>query len=341
MNVIRVNASRTYDVTVTDSWNGLLPTVKKVATGKKIAIITDENVAKLYLNEVCKLLSEYEIFIHTVPAGESSKCLAEYGKIIEELAENSFRRDDAVISLGGGVVGDLSAFVASTYMRGIKLIALPTTLLSMIDSSVGGKTAINLSVGKNLCGTFYQPFAVYINTATLATLPTREILCGKGELVKYAILDGRISAGDIDKYDTPEVISKCVSIKKEIVEQDEYDDGKRGLLNLGHTVGHAVEKLSEFTVPHGICVLKGLYAIADISKKIFNTSDNDYREVIALLEKVEVDGDLPFSAEEIIREIAVDKKSDKDGINLVLIKKVGDCVIYHSDRETVRRCLGA
>lgn len=340
MNVIKVNASRAYEVTVTNSWDGLLPTVKKIATGKKLAIITDENVAELYLNEVCKLLSDYEIFIHIVPSGEGSKCLAEYGKIIEELAENSFRRDDAVVSLGGGVVGDLSAFVASTYMRGIKLIALPTTLLSMIDSSVGGKTAINLSVGKNLCGTFYQPFAVYINTATLSTLPQREILCGKGELVKYAILDGRISAKDIDNYDTPEVITNCVSIKKDIVEQDEYDNGKRGLLNLGHTVGHAVEKLSGFTVPHGICVLKGLYAIADISRKIFNTSDNDYMEIISLLEKVEADGDLSFSPEDIIREIAVDKKSDKDGINLVLIKKVGDCVIYHTDRETVGRCLG-
>jgi len=339
MNEIKVNASRKYVVTVADSWERLRKTVDSVTKGTRIAVITDETVAKFYLDEVTDVLKGYEIFPYAVPAGENSKSMGVYSAVMEYLAENSFRRDDTVLALGGGVVGDLAAFAASTYMRGIRLIAVPTTLLSMIDSSVGGKTAINLGVGKNLCGTFYQPYAVYANVKTLSTLPEREILCGKGELAKYAVLSESISADDIDNYNSAEVIAKCISVKRDIVEADEFESGKRMLLNLGHTVGHAVEALSDYTIPHGICVLKGLYAAAFISKGASLLSEKDYSEIIDILKRVDEDISYGFSSEDILKEISVDKKSVAGGVNFVYIKKKGECEVRKTDTETLRRLL--
>ncbi len=332
--VLTVNASKKYDIVIKKSWDELPATVAKVAKGENIVIVSDDNVAPIYLHEVVSILRDYNVITHVIKAGELSKNLIEYTQLMEKLAYSNIRRDDTIIALGGGVVGDLTAFVASTYMRGISLIALPTTLLAMIDSSVGGKTAVNLGIGKNLCGTFYQPDGVFINVDTLATLPKSEVDCGRGELVKYALLDSRVTAEDIDRYYLPEVIYKCVSIKKEIVEKDEFDQGQRMLLNLGHTVGHAIEALHEYVFPHGVCVLVGLYEIARISKKIFG-DEEEYHKIISLLRRVDTYLPDKYDLEDVLAQIAVDKKNAKDAVNVVLIKKIGECVVRKMDLATL------
>ncbi len=328
MREITVNASKKYTVTVTDSWLNLPRVINENAKGKKIAIISDTNVSPLYLDQIKSLISsDYEVISLVVEAGEKSKCIEVYASLLNELAQNAFTRADTLIALGGGVVGDLTAFTASTYMRGITLIAIPTSLLSMIDSSVGGKTAINLSVGKNLCGTFYQPSVVYINVSTLKTLPDKEIQCGKGELVKYAILDKKISQNDLCNYDSIEVISKCVEIKKDIVQADEFESGKRALLNLGHTFGHALEALSNYTLSHGECVLGGLYLILELSKKLYKMDEGEYLKILALLQKIDDKKDYGYSIEDMLTQIAVDKKATFNGVKVVTIKGVGEVEI--------------
>ena len=339
MHKVEVKASRSYTVTVDSSFDNLHEVVKNIAGSGRIAVITDDNVAPLYLQEITALLNDFNIVVHTVAAGEASKSIAVYASLMEELANDGFHRDDTVLTLGGGVVGDLGAFVASTYMRGVKLISVPTTLLSMIDSSVGGKTAVNLTAGKNLCGTFYQPHAVYANVRTLATLPESEIVCGIGELVKYALLDKRITAHDIERYANEEVIAECVKIKRDIVEADEYESGKRMLLNLGHTIGHAVEALSCYTMPHGLCVLKGLMAIARVSDKYFAWSDATRKAVYSLLGKVDADYSIDYPPDEILRTVSLDKKAASTGINTVLIRNVGDCMTVTMSIDRLRSYL--
>ena len=206
-------------------------------------------------------------------------------------------------------------------MRGIGLYAFPTSLLAMTDSSLGGKTAINLKRGKNLCGTFYQPKGVYVCTAFLDTLPQREMLCGYGEIIKYAFLSDRITLEDIKGDITEKLIADCLKIKAEIVEADEKENGKRKLLNLGHTVGHAIERLSGFTLSHGECVIKGLYAALKMSEKHFGL---DKKTVDAALEIISARGHnlkVGFSADEIISAAISDKKSFAEGFDVVLINQ--------------------
>ena len=265
---IKVKASKNYSVIIKDNLNELLPCCKSVIKGDKIAIITDKNVEKLYLNTVKEIFSDYSVYTYTVDGGEDSKSLSCYFSLLEFLAEKGFKRSDTIIALGGGVIGDLAGFTASTYMRGINLIMLPTTLLSMVDSSVGGKTAVNMPSGKNLVGSFYQPSLVYISTEFLKTLPSREVLSGMGEIVKYSFIGSGFNLDDIKNGITANLICKCVDIKRQIVENDEKESGERKLLNLGHTVGHAIEKIENYNLSHGECVLKGLYYALEISKKL-------------------------------------------------------------------------
>ena len=321
MITLTVNASKKYDILISD---GLSDFPKDVYAGKKVCIVSDDTVAALYLDEVKKLFPKNTVSF-VFPHGECSKNSHTYLKILDFLAENGFHRGDAVVALGGGVTGDLAGFAASTYMRGIGFYQIPTSLLAMIDSSVGGKTAIDLPSGKNLVGTFYQPDGVYINVDFLKTLPKEEVANGLGELVKYAFLSNTITETDVHIGITPDLIARALAIKAQIVEEDEREGGKRALLNLGHTVGHAIESLSGYTIPHGLCVYKGLGAAITVSKKYYGLSDEKEAELRALLAAADEDGTIPYKKDEIIKKIALDKKASDGAVKYVLIKDIGDC----------------
>ncbi len=322
MYELKVCASKTYTVTVTEDLNRFSGCVTPFLKGENIAVITDDTVDGLYGGVLDGLIKDKKIRKFVIRHGEKSKNAKNYIKIINGLAESGFTREDTVIAFGGGVVGDLAGFVASTYMRGITLIAVPTTLLSAVDSSVGGKTAIDLDAGKNLCGTFYQPSAVYINTGFLKTLPKKEIKNGLGEVVKYAFLSDTVKASDIKNIDG-KLIYECLKIKRDIVEKDERESGERALLNLGHTVGHAVEKLSSYTLPHGACVVKGIAYAIEISRKIYGLPEKTVSRMYKLLKSAKVGLSVPYSAEEIAKQIISDKKRKGDGVNFVAVKDIG------------------
>ncbi len=321
---LKVETSKCYDITITDDASEfekqLTAVIRDQIKAEKIAVITDGTVDGIYGEE---FLSGVATRKFTVAAGEKSKNGENYLRLINCLAENGFQRGDAVIAFGGGVVGDLAGFVASTYMRGIKLVSAPTTLLAAVDSSVGGKTAIDLPAGKNLCGTFYQPHAVCINIDFFKTLPPREIMNGQGEIIKYALLDGRIGIKDV-KNIGEKLVFDCLSIKKEIVEKDEFEGGLRKLLNLGHTVGHAIEKLSGYSLSHGECVVKGLKAAADISAKLYGLTADVYEEMFAIISSCGHDLSLLYRPKDIAACIAADKKSTGDKVDFVALRGVGN-----------------
>lgn len=315
---LTVNASKTYDVTIT---TGLDDFKEKIYPflGENVAVVADETAYRLHGAALSSALNGKKTVLFTVKSGENSKNLENFAALLNGMAKHGFTRKDCVVTFGGGMVGDLGAFVASTYMRGIKLFAVPTTLLSAVDSSVGGKTAVNLDVGKNLCGTFYQPDGVYINLDFLKTLDDAQKQSGMGEVVKYAYLLG----GENVKTDgviTEELIYNCLKIKAGVVFRDEKESGERKVLNFGHTVGHAIEKLSNFTVPHGVCVAKGVSAAIALSAAYFGLND---KIVETLRDRLSIFPDLScgYSAKELAKVIASDKKNDGNGVDFVLINK--------------------
>lgn len=318
MRKITINASKKYAVNIGGD-PSVLSGAEDLLKGEKIAVITDENVLSIYGNILDGYFPTKKIYYFSIAAGENGKSPQNFIAILDYLAKNGFCRSDAIIAFGGGVAGDLAAFCASVYMRGITLIAIPTTILAAVDSSVGGKTAINLSVGKNLCGTFYQPDGVFINTGFFATLPERERLCGLGEIIKYAFLSKSVDLSKIKSGVNEDTVSSCLEIKARIVEKDERDNGERKLLNLGHTVGHAIERASGFTVSHGQCVVKGIYAILKASKKYYGYSEETVKKGEKILRSFGHDLTNPYSAEEIIEFIRADKKSLSDSIDVVLL----------------------
>lgn len=326
MKVINVKASKNYDITVTSGFEGLEKLNPAFLVADKIAIITDDVVDALYLGSVSSLISK-PICKFVIKAGEESKNVENYVKLINSLAENGFTRKSLVVAVGGGVVGDLAGFVASTYMRGIKFINIPTTLLAMVDSSIGGKTGVDLKYGKNLLGAFYQPDAVYINLDVLTTLPEREILSGFGEIMKYAFIDSRITVGDVDKKDLESLIIKSLEIKRDIVEKDERESGERMLLNFGHTVGHAIEKLSGYTLSHGECVIKGAYASVKASKKLGLIDSYKASEMINFLKFSGISEDYGYDKKELANAIQLDKKSEGDKVNFILVSDFATPVI--------------
>lgn len=319
MLTLNVNASKNYDVFISDDSRekNLAPFLR----GEKVAVITDENVNSLYGDEfIASLPRDKKIVRYVIKAGEDSKNADHYFSVLNRLAEEGFGRKDSVITLGGGVVGDLGAFVASTYMRGIGLVAVPTSLLAMVDSSVGGKTAINLSRGKNLCGTFYQPDAVFIDLSYLNTLPRREFQSGMGEIVKYSFL-----ARDDENIDTSgninaELIYNCLKIKARIVSADEREGGERKLLNLGHTVGHAIERLTEFSLPHGVCVAKGIKYALDVSRGVFG---GDYTRFYERLTDAGFEIEERYDVKKLLGIMASDKKATGEEVDFVLIDQTG------------------
>lgn len=302
--------------------------ISKSLSKCKICLITDDKVDALYSEQVINSLKAqgYAVVKYVFKNGEKSKNLSTYGKILNFLAENQLTRTDAIVALGGGVVGDMAGFVASTYLRGIKYVQIPTTLLAQIDSSVGGKTAIDLDGGKNLVGAFCQPIMVICDVDVLNTLPPQIFQDGMGEVAKYAILDKKIF--NLLKDTTRsliELIYMCIDYKRKIVEEDEFESGNRRLLNLGHTPAHGIEKLSKYRIPHGKAVVMGLDIILNSSLKNKLLSKQDYENIIKVISQHVKLEKSPYWIDDICRACLQDKKRSGDTIRLIMVYGIGDC----------------
>ena len=328
---INVSASRCYDIHIGRGLLAKLGEFIRPLLGEcRLAVLTDSNVDALYGNAIVEHLAKagYNVCKYVIPAGEASKCAENLLAFLNFLAKEQITRSDAVIAFGGGVVGDLGGLSASLYLRGIKYVQVPTTLLAAVDSSVGGKTAIDIPVGKNLVGSFYQPVLVCCDTALMDTLPANIYRDGCAEVVKYGmILDSALYEKlHTLPFDREEVVARCVEIKRDVVQQDEFDNGIRGLLNFGHTFGHAIEKLSDFGVSHGEAVAKGMIIAARIAPLCGLCDVAD--ELSALLVQYGFDISCPYSAQQVYDALLSDKKRRGGKISVVLPRAVGDCVLH-------------
>ena len=341
MCVKRVNIHASTDYTVAIG-SGLLfccgEMLVNVVKGTKVAIITDDIVGSLYADRVDYSLRSagFDVCSFVFPAGEKAKNINTLANILEFLAEKELGRSDLIVALGGGVVGDSAGFAAGIYQRGICFVQLPTTLLAAVDASVGGKTAINLTAGKNLAGLFKQPAAVLCDTSTFATLNDQLFAAGAAEAIKYGVI-GDVdlfslfaAAGGRDSFSQEMidcVVERCVVNKGKIIERDEYETGDRQLLNLGHTIGHAVEKCSGYTMLHGHAVAIGMAMIARAAEKLSFCEQPCATEIVDVLRKNSLPTATDYSADQLFQAAILDKKRSGDTINLVLPRKIGECMI--------------
>ncbi len=348
MKTLRVNIpGREYDIKIQ---KGILDNagalIAEVASAGKAAVVTDENVAPLYAERLLNSLREsgFSPFLVTVPAGENSKSLKYLDFLYAELLANKITRSDIVIALGGGVVGDLTGFCASTLLRGIPFVQIPTTLLSQVDSSVGGKVAINLPAGKNLAGAFYQPKLVIIDPVCLGTLSDKIFADGMAEVIKYgAILDESFfeklenSASRTKVMEIIEdVIYHSCDLKRQVVEEDELDLGGRMILNFGHTFGHAIEKKYNFEgYTHGEAVAAGMVMAAEYGEVLGVTKDNSKDRIRALVSAFGLPQKIEIDDQTLAASIAVDKKGKGDLISLILPEKIGKVIIKDIKKDQI------
>lgn len=304
---------------------------------RKICIISDTNTSIHYENEIIEITKDYASIVETItiPSGETHKNLNTVNKVYQHLIESKFDRNDILIALGGGVVGDLTGFVAATYLRGIRFIQLPTTLLAMTDSSIGGKTGVDYLTYKNMIGAFHQPTAVYINLSTLKTLSIRQYCSGFGEVIKYGLIKDinfyewlRDKQKDLLNYDLEsqeEMIFKSCQYKQRIVEEDPKELGERALLNFGHTLGHAIEKHLNFEWLHGECVAIGMLAATYISFKRGYINKQELYHLKDLLQLFSLPTLLPNTpnTNELIESTKNDKKMESGKIKFILLKEIG------------------
>lgn len=307
--------TKSYDINI--GHNLLCNADKYFNLNRKVLIVTDDNIPNEYIDTVKEKCKTYTIL--TLPHGEENKNFDNYQKIIKTLVDNSFTRSDAVIAIGGGMVGDMSAFAASTYMRGIDFYNIPTTLLSQVDSSIGGKTAIDFMNVKNIVGTFTQPKAVLIDVDTLKTLPERELNSGLVEAIKMAATFDKdffdfIKTCDDILGNIEKIISRSLELKKMVVENDEKEKGLRKVLNFGHTIGHAIEEEENYKLLHGECVGIGMLYFSDGNAK---------KEIEDILKKYNLPLTCNFNKEKVIELIKHDKKSSGDTISTIHVNKIG------------------
>lgn len=342
MRSVTVKTSATYEVLI---GSGLLQkageAVKKVISPCKAAIVTDSTVVHLYEETVRKSLEEagFSVCTFVFPAGEASKNIHTLSHLLEFLAKEEMTRTDLIVALGGGVTGDLAGFGAAVYLRGIPFVQIPTTFLAAIDSSVGGKTAVDLEAGKNLAGAFYQPKLVLCDTDVLQTLPEVVFADGIAEALKYGVLGDaalfeKIAGGDF-RQDLEEIIETCVSMKRDVVEEDEFDTGKRQLLNLGHTFGHAIEQKSHFQMTHGHAVAIGMHLIAKVAEAKGIAEKGTAAAIAKALEQNQLPKETTFSPAEVAEGTLRDKKRRGGTISFVFPKKIGACEIVKIPVEEV------
>ncbi len=327
---LRVNLpKREYDIFIGKSlFDNSSKLLEKFVKGRKVCVVSDSNVFPLYGEKVENAVrgAQGDVFSLVVEAGEEAKSFKNLEYLCREIIRHDFTRSDVIIALGGGVVGDLTAFCASVVLRGVKLIQMPTTLLSQVDSSVGGKTAVNIPEGKNLVGTFYQPSMVIIDTNTLSTLPERELACGMAEVIKYGAIRDKSLAEKLlwGDFEMSEVIKRCCEIKAGIVENDELDKGERMLLNFGHTLGHAVENYTGYgTYSHGAAVAIGMCSVTKWSEKKGLSEQGTYDMLVKLCEKYNLPTEIK-DLDKMIGAASHDKKRSGSKISIVLVKAMGE-----------------
>lgn len=321
--------------------------IKKFSSANKVLIITDDIVNELYTNTLTESLikSGFEVFLFVLANGESSKTIQNAGRLYSFLVKNKFTRTDLIIGLGGGVVGDIAGFVAATFMRGVDLVLIPTTLLSQIDASVGGKNGINLPHGKNLVGTFYQPRLVLVDIDTLSTLPKQVLADGVAEAIKYGLIRSSSLFYSIKNHNLEDIfedlIFECLNIKKSIVENDEHEQGERKLLNFGHTLGHAIEKFYKFThYTHGQAVAIGMAYTIRAGEKLAITDSGTYDELIAVLEKYNLPYNLKCNIDDLISIAKLDKKATGEFFDVVLVKNIGESFVERIKKNDFKKYIG-
>lgn len=301
--------------------------VRTVSRGERVAVITDSHVAPLYLDRAVKSLQEagFRTASFVLEAGEAQKTVENVSAVWSFLAEQEWTRRDLIVALGGGVVGDLSGFAAGCYQRGISVVQVPTTLLAAVDASVGGKTAVNLNQGKNLVGVFHQPALVLCDPDCFATLSEHSVRDGMAEAIKTAIVGdaGLFSLLETGEADDVDIIDRCVRFKAKIVSVDETEQGIRVCLNLGHTFGHAIERVSRFSVSHGHAVAVGIAWMANYAAARGILSQTDAERIHAVLERNGLPTDGAWDSEQLIGAIRADKKRSGDLIRLVLPTAIG------------------
>ena len=300
-----------------------------VTASRRCVLVSDTNVAPLYGDRVRAALTESGFTVHTtiIPAGEQHKTLATCGRLLSFFAQSGLTRSDFVVALGGGVVGDIAGFAAAVYQRGIDFVQIPTTLLSACDASVGGKTAVDLPEGKNLAGAFHQPILVLCDTDTFDTLPRPVFAEGMAEVIKHALIaDGaffRFLTNENIRENIVDVVCRNIAIKAAVVAEDEREHGRRKILNFGHTLGHAIEKCSGYTVSHGDAVAIGMVLAVRAAEKLGYSPAGTLPAVIDLLSRFDLPTVCPYSAEELFAAATADKKRSGDSIDIVILKKIG------------------
>ena len=341
---VKINVGKGYDVVIGD---GLLDAcgglIAEVTGSCGAVVVTDSNVEKLYLQTVLDSLKNAGISAvsYAFPAGEESKNISTLSDILEFMAEQHLGRGDIVVALGGGVTGDMAGFAAAVYLRGVRYVQLPTTLLAAVDSSVGGKTAIDLKKGKNLAGAFKQPEIVICDTDTLCTLADYETANGMAEAIKTGVLfdkglfdlfDGDVSGGTLE-----DVIERCVRHKGHIVEIDEKEQNERRLLNLGHTIGHAIEKCSDYTMGHGHAVAAGMAMICRTGERMGITEIGTAEAVEKLLVKHGLPINTDYDTGALVKAAMSDKKRAGGSITFVVPERIGKCALVTEPVEALER----
>ena len=342
MKTVTVRASKSYDILI---GSGLLSTlggeVKKLGKISKVCIVSETTVWPLYGTAAKTSLesSGFEVTSFVFPAGEESKNGFVFLELLNHLAENKLTRSDLIIALGGGVVGDLAGFAAASYLRGIRFVQVPTTLLAAVDSSVGGKTAIDLPAGKNLAGAFWQPSLVICDTDTLNTLSEDVFRDGCAEVIKYGILyDPELFSHLEEKglaFDRESVITRCVELKRDVVMEDEFDTGARMKLNLGHTIGHGVEAKSHFQLSHGKAVAIGTAIVSRASGCV------DHTRILSVLEAFGLPTRTGYTAEDLYTYTLSDKKRSGGTVNLIIPRTIGHCDIVPTPVEELKTFIEA
>lgn len=329
-----IDASTRYDVVI---GGGLLQEagerIQALSGIRKAVIVSDDQVFPLYGEMLRSALEKagIRVFSFVFAHGEASKNLQVYEQLLEYISQCTLSRTDLLAALGGGVTGDLCGFAAATYQRGIRFVQLPTSLLAAVDSSVGGKTAVNLKNGKNQVGCFYQPSLVLCDTDTLRTLPEKEYRNGFAEVIKYGMIMNapffrKLAERPAHEW-IREVIAQCVSMKREIVMKDEFDTGERMLLNFGHTLGHGVEKCSGYTIPHGFAVATGMAAMTRAAVRHGVCPGETLDELEDILRLYQLPSETEFSAQELADAALLDKKSTGSSIRIIVPECTGRCVI--------------
>jgi len=351
METLRVElGERSYEILISSDWlKDLGKKMKELIPMEKILVVSDERVGALYADATVESLREADFNADTIilPEGEEVKNLSSVERIYNFLVEYNYPRRCTVVALGGGVVGDITGFAAATYMRGVNFIQVPTSLMAMVDSSVGGKTGVNHRLGKNLIGAFYQPRLVFIDTSLLKTLAKEEFISGLAEVIKYGIIRdarffelivdemGNLVSGDMKAINT--IVKRCCEIKAEIVSADEREAGLRSILNFGHTVGHAIEAVTNYRkYRHGEAVAIGMLATSRIAVKMNLFSDMEVQR----LWQVIVRANLPYrlkdiDTDDIIERMRKDKKVRSEKVRFVLPKKIGETVIRDDAPEPI------